>query len=1017
MDGHRDSSSDAKARRWWEDLSGDGLSRRRFLSLVSASAAFAVGSSSCSRADRGHVVPYTQRPPEILPGVATYYASTFAEGIAAHGVLVKTREGRPIHVEGNEDHPGSALEGEARAPGAAAPLRAIADILGLYDPERLRRHLIAGRAAEWPAAIERVAKALEDCAAKGKTVLFLAGASLSPTRRALLGELAKRVPSLRVLAWEPAASDSEIVAAERAFGAWRPTALRLERAEVVLALEADFLGADPAAARNARAFAARRRPGGPLGPLPRLWALEGSLSLTGANADERIPARPSALAAAAFALARALSEEFGISLPAGFPREALAGFGLEEVAARLGPGDAPRTARRLRALAADLKRAGPRAVVIPGPALPPEAHVAVHLLHAMLGAEGNTLGASLAPEAIELATWAEVRAAFEEASRGSFGAAIFWGVNPAYCLDPALWEAAIAKIPFRARISLTEDETAAACDVVLAENHWLESWGDHEVRADLLSLQQPASSPLGEARQGEEAILAILRRLGADLPEDYSAFLRARWEKEVYPLAVGGLGHSDGGPKPVSFEAFWNAALHDGFFRRRAAPAPPRALRVEAAAEAAESALEDLRAGGEKDFELVLSPSSAVYDGRYAGNGWLEELPDPVTKATWGNPLALSAADAKALGVSDGDVLRVEAGAASIEVPAIVQPGQAPRVAALALGYGRRSGAVARGIGANAFALADASSPAPFLRLGVRISRTGGRARLARTQEHHRMEGRDLARAWSLREYAERSRLQVSGGDRGALATLYPELRFLAEKWGMAIDLGACTGCSACVVACQSENNVLAVGPEGVERSREMHWIRIDRYYEGDVASPRTHHLPVLCQHCDHAPCETVCPVNATTHSPDGLNQMTYNRCIGTRYCANNCPYKVRRFNFFEYAGAKREPEALALNPEVTVRPRGVMEKCTFCVQRIQDARMRAKAEGRRVRDGEIRPACAAACPGRAIVFGDLNDPESEVAKLSRSDRGYQLLEELGVRPAVTYLARVVNPVAEEGSR
>ncbi|MCE1228445.1 MAG: 4Fe-4S dicluster domain-containing protein, partial [Firmicutes bacterium] len=401
-------------------------------------------------------------------------------------------------------------------------------------------------------------------------------------------------------------------------------------------------------------------------------------------------------------------------------------------------------------------------------------------------------------------------------------------------------------------------------------------------------------------------------------------------------------------------------------------------------------------------FELVLRPGTQVFDGRYGNSGWLQETPDPVTKVTWGNPLSLSVADAKALRLKDGDMAHLEAGGQSLRHPVIVQPGQAKGTVVLALGYGRTTGGVARGVGFNAYPLRASLS-------GAKLTKARGSMKLPVTQSHHRLDGRDLVRSMPVATFAKGDLHHPHHPD----ATLYPDQQFPEHKWGMVIDVSACIGCSACSLACQSENNIPTVGPDQVAKGREMHWMRIDRYYEGEADNPSVVHQPMLCQHCDHAPCENVCPVNATNHSPDGLNQMAYNRCVGTRYCANNCPYKVRRFNFLEFTAHKSEPEILAYNPEVTVRPRGVMEKCTFCVQRIQDVKIRAKGEHRAIRDGEVQPACAAACPSQAIVFGDLKDPESAVSRLVKSERGYKVLEEIGARPAITYLANLRNPALE----
>jgi MoCo/4Fe-4S cofactor protein with predicted Tat translocation signal len=965
------------------EFPGDGVSRRRFLGLLGASAALAAG-ASCSRAERGTIVPYTKRPPEVVPGVANHYASTFQEGTSAFGVLVKVREGRPIHIEGNDEHPEFA---------GKTHLRAIADLLRLYDPDRLRRPLLYGKPATWAEADGRIVPLLRAAAASRGPVLLVTGAVVSPTRMAVLEDLRRVLPGLRHVAVEPLAGPGSRDAAVACFGEALTPRLRFDRADVILALESDFLGSDGQAPIAIREFVSRRRVEGRGDSMSRLWVLEAGMSVTGTNADHRLPVRPSASAAVAFALARALHEEHGIALPAGLSKEVLSAFGLDAIAGRV---NAPRAL--LDALAADLAKAGRAALVVAGPSLPAEAHVASSLLNVMLGAEGHTVDAAAACRpAAGPATAEDLAAALREAKAGGVAAAIFWGVNPAYWLpDAALFKSAIARAPARIFIGLDRDETAEDCPIVLPEHHWLESWGDYETSEDLLSLEQPAIGPLYDTRQGEEILLGWAKALGAVVPAGYREYLKARWRREVYSAA-----------SPVPFESFWSAALHDGVLRRPAAPASPRAIRIAAVETAASAAAVEHAAPG-MGLTLLLHPAVTVYDGRYANNGWLQELPDPVTTVTWGNPARLSPADARRLGLEDGDVVRLEARGRSLEVPLLVQPGQAEGTVSLALGYGRSTGSVATGVGVDAWPLMGTGSDAagsPFL-AAARLTSAGTRAETATAQMHRSMEGRDIVRSLTLARYAKAGFEQ----EKREPATLFPAQEFPEHKWGMAIDLTACVGCGGCVVACQSENNVAVVGPEQVRRGRAMHWMRIDRYFDGSPDNPRVVHQPMLCQQCDSAPCETVCPVNATTHSPDGLNQMAYNRCVGTRYCANNCPYKVRRFNFLEYTAAKTEPESLVFNPEVTVRPRGVMEKCTFCVQRIDDVRQRAKGEGRAVRDGEIVPACAAACPATAIVFGDLKDPTSEVSRLAASDRGYRVLEELGVKPSVTYLARLTNP-------
>jgi Fe-S-cluster-containing dehydrogenase component len=977
------------------EAASDGISRRRFLTLASASAALAMGTVSCSRIDRGTIVPYTKKPQEVHPGVANYYASTFQEGLVTHGVLVKTREGRPIHVEGNDEDP--TWRGKAG-------MRAIGDVLGLYDPDRLRGPAADGRPSSWERADAEIAGVLRQARTDVKPVLLLTEAVLSPTKMALIRLLQTALPSLRHAAWEPAASQPELAATRALLLTPVIPRYRLDRARVILSLQADLLGTDARAPVFIRDYAARRVLYKPTDDISRLWVAEGGMSLTGANADHRLQAPPSRMASLAFALARELHDSHGLPLPRDVNPDGLRSFALDAVARglQIAPG-------LLKSLSQDLKEAGEAALVIAGAELPPEAHIACHLLNTMLGSEGHTVDVLSAPAAPDILTLARLRQLLEDASKGTFAAAVFWGTNPGYAFpDSSLWQAAVSRVPLAVRIGLHEDETALGCRWRLPEHHWLESWGDLESSPGTLRLRQPTIGAIHNTRQGEDILLAWLRALGTDVPRSYLTYLKARWQEEVYPSG-----------SPVPFEMFWNAALHDGILKRggetsqQSSEVPGSATGRQARSEAFAEAIAAAAAAGSHAadrLELVLQPAASLFDGRYANNGWLQELPDPVTKATWTNPLLLSKADADRLGVSDNDLVRVTAGSATADVPVLVQPGQTPGVAILSLGFGRRTGSVAAGAGTNAYPLANPDSGAPYLTV-ARLARTPGSHTVARAEGHNRIvAGRDVARRWTVAEYAKEPRERER-----ERASLIPDPKFPGHKWGMVIDLSACVGCGACVVACQSENNSPVVGPDQVIRGREMHWMRIDRTYAGDPGDPSVLHQPILCQHCDDAPCEIVCPVNATTHSPDGLNQMAYNRCVGTRYCSNNCPFKVRHFNYFDYTSMKREPEILVFNPEVTVRPRGVMEKCTFCIQRIQNVRQRANVEHRSVRDGEIRPACAVACPSEAIVFGDLNDPHSRVANLAKTDRGYRLLRELGIKPSVTYLADIANPVTGEG--
>jgi len=966
------------------DLYPDGISRRRFLSLLSASAALAMG-ASCSKIDRGSIVPYTRHPGEIKPGVAAYYASTFQEGWNVQGVLVKTREGRPIHIEGNPEHPVSR---------GTVSLRAMGDLLGLYDPDRLRAPLFNGEAATWKDAEQALTRVFEEARSGDKKILLLTGAVVSPTQKALIGDLKSALPGLLHYCWEPAASDKAAVSFKDVF-----SQIFLERADVILSFQCDFLGNDTKAPLNIRDFAARRRISNSTDGMNRLWAIEGSMTLTGANADQRLQVRPTNMARLAFTLARLLNELHGIPFPLQLRLEDFNAFDPETTAGALGL-----ELSTLKLLADDLARARKSALILVGTGVPREVHQACYLLNVMVEAEGNTVetygtipddSVSMVPHGLNVT--------LEMATGDDFSAGIFWGVNPAYnCPKESRWKETILRLPQSFRIGLYEDETALDCNWRLPEHHWLESWGDFQSASDYISLRQPVIGPIHDTRQGEDLFLSCLRGLNNQAPQNYLEYLKARWRSHVYPAG-----------SPVDFDDFWNGALHNGGAKSSTRQQFGKVLGVSIfdIEHALTEAGKKISTDTSEALELLLLPGSGVYDGRYANNGWLNELPDPVTKATWGNPVSLSPTDADRLGLQNRDVVDISSGDANVEAPVLIQPGQCPGVAALALGYGRRTGSIAAGIGTNAYPLTNYSSWVP--EVNIRRKEGNETRPIPFTQTHDRMEGRDLARSWTRNQYALLSEKEEEH-DPHNQASLIPEREYPGHKWSMTVDLSACVGCSACVIACQSENNIPVVGPERVLRGRHMHWIRIDRYYEGDLQNPSVVHQPMFCQHCDDAPCEIVCPVNATTHSPDGLNQMIYNRCVGTRYCSNNCPFKVRRFNFFDYTSMKTEPESLVFNPEVTVRPRGVMEKCTFCIQRVENAKQKAKVQGRAVEDGDIVPACAGACPAGALVFGDLNNRASRVARLSDSDRAYHMLEELGIKPSVTYLADISNPVVEE---
>jgi len=986
------------------------VSRRRFLTLAAASAALAA-TSACESPPADTIVPYTKKPTDVIPGVADYYASTYQEGQIPYGVLVKAREGRPIHIDGNDEHP--FFNGKTS-------LRAQAEIIGLYNPDRLRQPVVEGRLATWKEAEARVTDALSKAAKGNESVLLLTPAVVSPTSRTVIAKLQKALPGLKHVAWEPALSLTDRAASRALYGHDRAPRYHLEKAKVVAALEADFLGTMENAVEAIAGFTRNRKPAKPSDAMSRLYCFESRMSVTGSKADVRVPMKPSGATHLAFAVARALHEEHGVPYPEGFAAEALDRFTLGGVSHRYGLDRAT-----VASLVRDLAEARGDSLVLTGPSLPPEAHVAATLINTMLGAEGRTVETSFSADAPPLATPSEMAALTREVASGGYAAAIFWQTNPLYALpDAKAFREALARVPLSVSLVLSENETARACKVVLPVNHWLESWNDYEASTDLLSLQQPLIRPLYDTRQAEEILLAWAGALGAPVDgrvggaaageADYRTYLMARWQREVYP--AGTL---------ATFEQFWTSAVHDGVLHREVKRRRSRRLDVHAVAgaagkaggkhEAVARAAEKSAYGGAPGagVELLLEPDLRMWDGRYANIGWLQELPEPITKVSWGNYLSIAVDDAHERRLSDGDLVSVTVGTRSVTLPVLVQPGQATGTAFAALGHGRE-GSVSGGRGTNVFPLVADDGMPPFLHLEASLSRASGNQPLVRSQTEFSTHGRDIAPVWSLADYAKNAKPPKP--DR-SLPTLNPNVKWGDHKWGMAIDLSACLGCGGCQIACQSENNIPVVGPEQVARGRIMHWIRSDVYYAGPTDNPQVAHALMLCQQCDDAPCEPVCPVGATVHSKDGLNEQVYNRCVGVRYCSANCPYIVRRFNFFDYTSTITDPLDLAFNPEVTVRPRGVMEKCTFCVQRIRNGVQVAKDEDRPLRDGEIRPACAVACPAEAIVFGDLKDPNSRVSQLSRSNRGYKVLQDLGTRPAVTYMTELKNPPETPGKK
>jgi Fe-S-cluster-containing dehydrogenase component/anaerobic selenocysteine-containing dehydrogenase len=953
---------------FWRERPEVDHSRRDFLTRIGFTLA-ASALAGCSRGPVQQAIPFLNKPEEITPGVASWYATTCGGCSSACALLAKTRDGRPIKIEGNA---------ESRLFGGGACAAGQATVLSLYDPDRARGPLWRGQAATWDAIDKEIQPRLT--AAAQRRVVLLSGTITSPSTRALIAEWSSRFPQFAHIVYDPVSFSGLREATRRSFGTAAVPHFRFDEANTIVSLDADFLGTWLSPVEFTRQYASRRRRALDRDRI-RHYHFEAGVSLTGSNADRRVLMTPSAHGATAFALLRQIAARADLAID---PLES----------------DAAVDVRAVAAAADDLWRDRGHSVVVSG-SNEASVQVLVHGINALLGNVGSSVDLD-APSLQKQGDDSAVAALVDDMERGDVHALLVYGVNPVYDYgEAARFVRAMESVALTVSFADRVDETAAHCDAVCPDHHFLEAWGDAEPVTGLFSLAQPTIAPLFDTRSAQDSLLAWLGR-----PPDFYGYIRETWRRDRFPTQA----------RYHSFDEFWDHTLHDGVFETpRGATAGASAgalahLRAAWREAASDSAREAGRAIANR-HELHLYQTVALGDGRHSNNPWLQELPDPVTKVTWGNFVAVSSATAARLGVETGDVLRVSSRDQAVELPAFVQPGQSADTVSIALGYGReRAGRVGTGIGANAFRFASARI--------VALTKTGRQQPLAATQTHHSVEGRPIVRTIT------RDDAQHDAAVEAPLATLYPPREGGEHHWAMAVDLNACTGCSACVTACQAENNVPVVGADEVRRGREMHWIRVDRYYAGDDAQLTTAVQPMMCQHCENAPCETVCPVLATVHSSDGINQQIYNRCVGTRYCENNCPYKVRRFNWFQYAGNERfdytltDPlERMVLNPDVVVRARGVMEKCSLCVQRIQTEKLAARREGQPLADGRIQTACGQSCPADAIVFGDLNDPDSRVSKLRRSRRHYTVLEELGTRPNVGYLMRVVDDGREDTTR
>jgi molybdopterin-containing oxidoreductase family iron-sulfur binding subunit len=977
------------------------LSRRTFLKH----AGFAFGSAAvagCQRAPMQQAVPYLTPPEGIVPARTYQYAAICGGCSAGCGLLVQNRDGRPIKLEGNPDHPLS--RGGLCAAGQAS-------LLGLYDRLRLQQPLHNGKPADWDEVDAAIRERLETIRKQGGGVRFLTSTLTSPTTRTMIQRFLGGFADARHVVHDTPSCSAIAEAHTRTHGVRALPHYRLELAETVVSFDADFLGTWIAPVEFAAGFQGQRRLDGPVPHLSYHVQFEPRLSLAGSKADKRISLAPGETGLVLTHLAVRLAKKAGVVWPA--PN-------LDE---------SPVSAQFLDHLTEYLWQSRQRSLVLCGSQDVAEQVLCNYLNH-LLGNYGTTVDLER-PSHQRAGSDRDLEELLRELQDGRVEALFLYQSNPLYDLPGGDALAAnLRRVPLLVSCAERLDETAALAQYVCPVSHYLETWSDAEAVEGVIGLSQPVIQPLGHARPLIESLAAWLGQ-----PQAAYDLLRKNWETRVYPRRVW----------QGEFQAFWDSAVHGGYARVKPQPVPVKPFDA-----AAVRPMRQARRPPAEEFSLVLYAKVGMPNGSHAYNPWLQELPDPISKVTWDNYACLSPSAAGRLGVADGDVVRLETEAGrgpTVELPVLVQPGQHDEVVAVALGYGSRLSERFAGIGPRWLEAGPVLGPnglvgsnaAPLLsweagnlrqdRGGIRLTKTGSQHPLAITQMYSSLElpprfappgheRRQTIQETTLAAFLEGGRGENAnrepppdGQERGDLWPAdHPET---GHRWGMAIDLNACTGCSACVIACQVENNIPVVGKDEVRRHREMHWLRIDRYYSERDGAVEVAHQPMLCQHCGNAPCEVVCPVLATVHSAEGLNQQVYNRCVGTRYCANNCPYKVRRFNWFDYAH-EDQLHNLVLNPEVTVRSRGVMEKCTFCVQRIEQARIEARRAGQELADGEIQTACQQSCPTQAIVFGDLNNPKSRVAQLQSGRRAYRVLEELNVRPSVSYLGVVRNRPEQE---
>ena len=944
----------------------DSVSRRGFLKVMGASMALA-GMTGCVRLPLEPIVPYVRQPEEVIPGRPTFYATAMTLGGYASPLLVESHMGRPTKIEGNDQHPASL---------GGTDIFAQASILGMYDPDRSQSVMSMGDQRSWQAFLTAIRGPLSvQKGLQGAGIRILTPTISSPTLADQLRNFLKIYPQAKWHVYEPINRDNVLEGAKLAFGQPVETRYDFEKADVIVSLDADFLYAGfPGNVRYIRDFAKRRNPDGNMN---RLYVIESTPTTTGAKADHRLPMRASEI------------EKFAHNLSSHVPVNPPTGGVVGDNPGFSGP------------IVQDLIAHRGSSIVIVGEHQPPVVHAFAHAVNQALGNVGKTVFYADPVDANPINQTESLKDLVTDIRAGKVDLLVILGGNPAYDAPADLDFANVlknGKIPMRVHLGLYQNETAELCQWHINQAHELEAWGDARAYDGTVSIIQPLIAPL---YNGKSSIEFVALLSGESNTSGYD-LVRAYWQKQ----------HTGS-----EFETFWRKSLHDGWIEGTTYQPKSAAVRNDNFG---------WKSAADTAIELNIRRDPTIYDGQFSNNGWLQELPKPMTKLTWDNAILIGPKMAERLQIKVEDVVELELNGKKVTGPVWIQAGQPDNSATVTLGYGRkRAGRVGTAQGFDAYALR--TTAAPWIATGLQIRKTGETYKLASTQGYQSMDTPDgghrpLVRETTLEEYRKQPNFATEEEPEPAPGlTLYKPYPYKEEDyaWGMAIDLNSCVGCNNCMLACQSENNIAVVGKEQTVIGRHMHWIRIDTYYQyhdqeaRDRDNPKAFFQPVPCMQCENAPCEVVCPVGATNHSSEGLNDMVYNRCVGTRYCSNNCPYKVRRFNFLLFQDWETPQYKMMRNPDVSVRSRGVMEKCTYCVQRINERRIDAEREDRKINDNELQTACQQSCPAGAIIFGNINDPNSKVSKLKAQARNYSLLGELNTRPRTTYLAEVSNPNPE----